>query len=88
VADLDEDGKSEALCYLDTEKLRRVNGDGSDRPVGDVNTVCTRGVDIFSLAAVAMSDVALQPSQVAAGSVRRHWRCREEPWIAGERKTG
>jgi len=56
VADLDEDGKSEALCYLDTEKLHRVNGDGSERPVGDVNTVCTRGVNIFSIGAWGPDD--------------------------------
>jgi hypothetical protein len=56
VADLDEDGKSEALCYLDTEKLHRVNGDGSERPVGDVNTVCTSGVNIFSIGAWGPDD--------------------------------
>jgi len=55
-ADLDGDGKSEALCYLDTEKLHRVNGDGSERPVGDVNTVCTRGVNIFSIGAWGPDD--------------------------------
>jgi hypothetical protein len=51
VADLDDNGKSEVLAYLTTEKLHRVNGDGSERPIGDVNTVCTRGINIFSIAA-------------------------------------
>jgi hypothetical protein len=51
VADLDEDGKVEVLAYLTTEKLHRVNGDGSERPVGDVNTVWTRGVNILSIGA-------------------------------------
>jgi hypothetical protein len=56
VADLDEDGKRQALCYLDTEKLHRVNGDGSERPVGDVNTVYTKGVNIFSIGAWGPDD--------------------------------
>ena len=34
-ADLDEDGKAEALVYLTSDELHRVNGDGSERPVGD-----------------------------------------------------
>lgn len=51
VADLDGNGKAEVLAYLTTEKLHRVNGDGSERPIGDVNTVCTRGVNIFAMAA-------------------------------------
>jgi hypothetical protein len=36
-ADLDEDGKSELLVYLTSEEFHRVNGDGSERPVGDIN---------------------------------------------------
>jgi hypothetical protein len=36
-ADLDDDGKAETLAYLTTEQLRRINGDGSERPVGDLN---------------------------------------------------
>jgi hypothetical protein len=57
VADLEEDGKAEVLAYLDTEKLHRVNGDGSERAVGDVNTVCTRGVNIFSIGAWGPDDL-------------------------------
>ena len=34
--DLEEDGQSEALAYLTTEVLRRINGDGSERPPSDV----------------------------------------------------
>jgi len=36
VADLEEDGKAETLVYLTSEELRRVNGDGTERPVGYV----------------------------------------------------
>jgi hypothetical protein len=50
VDDLDGNGKMVAIALLDTEKLHRVNGDGTERPVADINTVCTRGVNIFSMA--------------------------------------
>ena len=66
-ADLDEDGKSEALCYLDTEKLHRVSGDGSEWPVGDVNTVCTSGVNIFSIGAWGPDDLRKKGSRVVVG---------------------
>jgi hypothetical protein len=49
--DLDGNGKRVAIALLDTEKLHRVNGDGAERAVADINTVCTRGVNIFSMAA-------------------------------------
>ena len=35
-ADLDESGKSQALVYTTTEELHRINGDGTERAVGDV----------------------------------------------------
>jgi len=35
--DLDEDGKSEVLVYGTNEELHRVNGDGTERPVVDLN---------------------------------------------------
>ena len=35
-ADLDGDGKAQAIAYLMTETLHRVNGDGTERPGGDV----------------------------------------------------
>jgi hypothetical protein len=35
-ADLDGDGKAQAVAYLMTETLHRVNADGSERPGGDV----------------------------------------------------
>ncbi len=54
--DLDGDGRMEAIAHLDTEKLHRVNGDGSERPVADVNTVYTRGVNIFSMGVWAPED--------------------------------
>jgi hypothetical protein len=56
VADLDEDGKAEVLAYLTTEKLHRINGDATERPVGDVNTVWTAGVNIFSIGAWGPDD--------------------------------
>jgi hypothetical protein len=34
--DLEEDGKSEVMAYLTTEMLRRINGDGSERPQADI----------------------------------------------------
>jgi hypothetical protein len=34
--DLETDGKAEILAYLATEKLMRVNGDGTERPGGDL----------------------------------------------------
>jgi hypothetical protein len=34
--DLEEDGKSEVLAYLTTEVLRRIDGDGSERPAADI----------------------------------------------------
>jgi hypothetical protein len=43
-ADLDQRGKSETLVYLTSEELRRVNGDGSERPVGDL---CQAQVQFF-----------------------------------------
>jgi hypothetical protein len=36
-ADLDEDGQTETIVYLTTEQLRKINGDGSERPIGDLN---------------------------------------------------
>jgi hypothetical protein len=41
--DLDDDGKAEALVYLTTEQLHRVNGDGTERPIADV---CKAQMDI------------------------------------------
>ena len=37
VADLEEDGKAEVLVCLTSEELHRVNGDGTERPVADIN---------------------------------------------------
>jgi hypothetical protein len=41
--DLEEDGKSEVLAYLTTEKFRRINGDGSERPEADITDAQIKG---------------------------------------------
>ena len=37
VADLDDNGKMEAIAYLTSEKLLRINGDGTERLGGDIH---------------------------------------------------
>ena len=56
-ADLDEDGKAETLLYLTTEQLRKINGDGSERPIGDLEKA---QIDAFQHAGVgAMAAMAV-----------------------------
>ena len=48
---------AQGVKFLTDERVESVNGDGSERPVGDVNTVCTSGVNIFSIGAWGPDDL-------------------------------